>query len=391
MRKTAWAPILAWLWLGCGGAGEAADAGPDGAEAEDDAAVPDAAPDLPADDTGVDVADAPPEADPDAADADADDEGEAEADVPGCTLTGERCFSFAQVTDLHVGELADDYGTTGWDDSGGEEDDRTAALRRAVAKINMGADDYDIRFVMATGDFGDSGERSEVHKAREILDALDVPYFPLIGNHDMWPYVGNDEAPSPMGDAIFDEEFAEEFALVASLFDGFTKAPVPSHNPDCDCESRFLNYGFDYEGYHFIALDLVTRGHAPLWNEGVTSEADLHDFEGGTWPWFQAHLRATAMPGAANTFIFSHHPPVVTTLGILDCLTTDEVGRIDDLLREDGVRGAVWGFFAGHHHLDYTLERFDGQQVVVMPGTKDEVVRVIQLFGDGRVDVDTLL
>ena len=388
---TAWWLVALWpLVMACGdssGGEDAEDdadvvpadgADGDGADAE---ALPDVSPDIEPEDGGGD-ADVPA----DGADAEAD------VEVPACVLSGERCFSFAQVTDLHVGEGVDDYGTPGWDDGDGAEDDRTATLRFAVSKINMAAEEYDIRFVAATGDYADSGERSEAMKAKEILDQLRVPYLPVLGNHDTWPYTAGEEAPTPLGDQVFEETFADQFALLATLFDGFTKAPGPVSNPDCDCSSQFQNYGFDYEGYHFIVLDLVTRDHAPLGYPGVHAEAELFDFTSGTWPWLRDHLVATAMPDARNTFVFLHHPPLVTTVGLFDCLSPDEVDRMDGLLRTDGIRGAVWGFFAGHHHVEYVMSAYDDQHVVVMPATKEEAaVRVVQLFGDGRVEYGTIL
>lgn len=391
-RATAawWLLVLGSFAAACGDSGGAGDAG-DGADvdpadaADGDGAnaetPPDVSPEVEPDDGAGEA-----EASPDGADADAD------AEIPACVLTGERCFSFAQVTDLHLGELVDDYGTPGWDDADGAEDSRTATLRFAVSKINMAAEEYDIRFVAATGDYADSGERSEMLKARDILDQLNVPYLPVIGNHDMWPHADGVEAPDPLGDRIFEEVFADQFARLAALFDGFTKAPTPSYNPECSCTSHFQNYGFDYEGYHFVVLDMVTRDHALLGYLGVTAESELFDFPGGTWPWLQEHLAATAMPEARNTFVFLHHPPVVTTLGFLDCLSPDEVDRLDALLRSDGIRGAVWGFFAGHHHVEYVLSEYDDQHVVVMEATKeDAAARVVQLFGDGRVEYGTIL
>ena len=316
---------------------------------------------------------------------------EADAEDAEAEATDARLFSFAHMTDLHAGEGPDDYGSPGWDDGDGEEDDRTASLRFAVSKVNFAIEEYDIRFVMVTGDLGDSGERSEQQKIKDILDQLNVPYFPLIGNHDMWPYTASEEAPGPVGDAQFEDVFAEQFTRLAGLFPSMVKAPTPVYNPDCSCMSSFQNYAFDYGGYHFVALDMVTRGHAPFGNPGVTSEADLFDFVGGTWRWLTDHLDSYTGYGEKNVFLFSHHPPVVTTLGILDCLTIGEVDRIDGFIRDRALGGSIWGFFAGHHHLDYTLTGFDGQRIVVTPATKDGTVRVIQLYGDHRVEYGTLL
>jgi len=378
-----WLAVLGTLASTCDDAGGNRDV-VDGADAAADEAT-----------EGTDVGpDETPEAEPDEGTAESEASGDvedAEADVPACRRTGGRCFSFAQVTDLHVGEGWGDYGTPGWDDAEGAEDERTAVLRLAVSSINLAVEEYDIRFVAATGDLSDSGERSELWKAREILDQLRVPYLPAIGNHDMWPYTSGEEASGPCGDRVFEEVFADQFERLATLFDGFTKAPTPTFNPTCDCDSSFQNYGFDLEGFHFITLDIGTREHAPLGYPGVHSGSDLHDFAGGTWPWFEAYLGAVATPGARNTFVFLHHPPIVTTGGLLDCLDPGEADRLDALLRNDGIRGAVWGFFAGHHHVEYAMSVYDGQHVVVMPATKDGAVRIVQLFGDGRVEYGTFL
>jgi 3',5'-cyclic AMP phosphodiesterase CpdA len=317
--------------------------------------------------------------------------GEADTADDGGDPDGRR-FSFALMTDLHVGDGLDDFGDPGWDDGGGDEYDVTRTLRLAVGKVNMADADYDIRFVMVTGDLGDSGERSEMLEAREILDQLDVPYFPLLGNHDMWPYTASDEAPGPVGDAIFRDVFAAHFADLATRFPSLARAPGPVWNPENRCDSHFVNYSFDYGGRHFVALDLVTRTHAPLGNPGVASDADLYDFEGGTWRWFTADLGDCGRWGTNDVFVFSHHPPIVTTLGVLDCLSPGEQDRIGSFLRDGGCGDAVFGFFAGHHHLDYDLVRYEGQHVVVTPEAKaGATVRVIQIFGDGTVDYGTLL
>ena len=373
------ATLLGTTLLACG----------DGATGDDDDA--DAGPEI---DEGIAEVD---EATPDVLEEDVADEAEEPEDVADdgadeAEATGARLFSFALMTDLHIGEGVGDYGDPGWDDANGAEDDVTNTLRFAVGNVNFARTEYDIRFVIVTGDLSDSGERSELLKARDILDQLDVPYFPVLGNHDMWPYTGDVEAPGPVGDRVFEEVFAERFAELAVSFPSLTRAPTPSYNPECGCEAHFQNYAFDYEGYHFIALDMVTRDHAPLDYDGVTSEADLFDFEGGTWRWWTDHMAGYDGFGAYNTFIFSHHPPVVTTLGILDCLTLDEVDEINAMLRYGGYGGAVWGFFAGHHHVDYTLEGYQGQNIVVTPAEKDGgTVRVMRLYDDGRVEYGTFL
>lgn len=73
-------------------------------------------------------------------------------------------FSFAQITDLHVG------GATGAED-----------LRRTVKDINQ---IDSISFVVATGDITEFGSDSELLLAKQILDSLQKPWYIVPGNHD---------------------------------------------------------------------------------------------------------------------------------------------------------------------------------------------------------------
>ena len=68
-------------------------------------------------------------------------------------------------------------------------------LRESVNQINQNINTYNIRFVVVLGDFTNSAELSELNKAKDILNELQVPWVPLIGNHDVWPYSPIDEAP----------------------------------------------------------------------------------------------------------------------------------------------------------------------------------------------------
>lgn len=304
-------------------------------------------------------------------------------------------FSLAILTDTHIGEGLLDHAEPGFDDAGeGEDHVPVQRLQEAVAKINAATEDHDIRVVMALGDFTDSAERSEMVRARELLDGLAVPYVPLIGNHDMWPYARNDgetfaEAEGPTGDALFDEVFADHFADLSDRLSGFGKAPTPSTDPSTGDERYFVNMAFDVEDTHLVGLDLGTREHAPQGYPGVGPEADLHDAEGGTWPWFTGHLEAHPEWDARSVLVFSHHPPL--PLG-LDSLSPDEFDTVEAFVHGLGDGDHVWGFFAGHWHMDLVSDLYGTEPVVVTPATKDEAtVRIVRVSADGTVDYETLL
>ncbi len=79
-------------------------------------------------------------------------------------ITEAQPFSFAHVTDTHVG------GSTGAED-----------LERTVRDLNAQAG---IDFVLVTGDVTEFGSREELEEARRILDGLQKPWYAVPGNHD---------------------------------------------------------------------------------------------------------------------------------------------------------------------------------------------------------------
>ncbi|MCJ7745815.1 MAG: metallophosphoesterase, partial [Actinobacteria bacterium] len=129
-----------------------------------------------------------------------------------------QVFSYAQITDLHIGRGEGDYGTPGFDDAPPSGDVGLPAqnLRSTVDWINANQGSMPIEFVVVTGDIADSAEKSEFMKAKEILDTLVVPYIPIPGNHDMWPYTASAECNEPCGDQYFKEIFASEFETLRS-------------------------------------------------------------------------------------------------------------------------------------------------------------------------------
>lgn len=96
-------------------------------------------------------------------------------------------------------------------------DEKTIAYPRKVIDA-MNEEGGDL--VLACGDLGKDGQRSELELARDILDELNMPYYPVVGNHD----------------ALYSDE--KEETLFSEIF---------------SLEQN--NYHFMKNGIHFIAID----------------------------------------------------------------------------------------------------------------------------------------
>ena len=222
----------------------------------------------------------------------------------------------ATVTDTHIGEGCN--GDLSYDNC-----IPVRALTDAVKHMNSLVPKLDGVFV--TGDLTSSALKEEFVKIREILDALEMPYWPVLGNHDSWPYVKSadgsfTETDTPIGDQYFTEVFSD---IVSGEAYNKKAAPLSTSstqgwpreaclNQDFGFQSHFHNFYVEFPNFSdkftFLALDWVARGSAAPY-AGVGPEAELHNFPCGTMEWLSNTLSSHAERNKENRFfIMQHHP-----------------------------------------------------------------------------------
>jgi outer membrane protein assembly factor BamB len=268
-------------------------------------------------------------------------------------------WAFAIINDLHIGRGYPDYGGKGIETEDmqveGQDYYLTERLQRTVEWIIDNRDNYNIRFVIVLGDISDSGEYSELKKAKDILDNLNeenIPYIPVIGNHDVWPFTEENE--ENQNEHFFELIFEEQIGkLMRDASFNLRKQPI-SDILNFGDPVDLQNYVFEYKGTNFIVLDCVSRTAAP---EGVLFNAVLWD---STLYWLTDNLRA-----GQPTIILSHHPLIAPRpdafINPLDILTINETIKIST--------AKVLANFAGHIHGSYPS--FRGDAPIFMDANKN--------------------
>jgi hypothetical protein len=239
-------------------------------------------------------------------------------------------FSFAIITDLHVGRYTE-YGD--------DEYYLTKRLEDTVDWINRNAQDRNIKFVVVLGDLSEKAVEGELDKAKTILRGLTVPYIPVIGNHD----TGTDEHCPPLEERgkAFRDQFRQQFQELRTFFGGEARwAKSDDSNPP-----YLQNFAFDYRGVRFIGLDFVTRdcGALPTVFPATTT-------------WLRERIQEHAQADRPTPIIIlAHHPLLGVTEHLPVCagcfFWADDIPNIRSAIQSGrGASTAEIKSFGGHVH-----------------------------------------
>lgn len=174
------------------------------------------------------------------------------------------------------------------------EIDVDARLRAAVASIAK--HHADAALCMITGDIAHWGEPEAYERARSALGGLPMPWYPLIGNHDVRD----------------------------AFFAGLPDTPRDGAGRAC--------YRLDVDAGRFLVLDTLTEG----------THAGLIDAEQLAW------LETEIAASKSDVFLFMHHPPMPSGIAGLDNILLNNPYDLAHVL--DAYPGRVRHLFFGHMH-----------------------------------------
>ena len=124
----------------------------------------------------------------------------------------------------------------------------------------------------------------------------------------------------------------------------------------------------------FVGLDWSARGV-----EGLEGEmGDLHDFEGGTWQWFEGVFEALPKDAQESIVMFTHIPMH------FGAFWADEMSAIEALLGPHA--DAVYADFAGHVHITYERAVAGGGYIVYVTDAifdDNNTLRLVLVEGNG--------
>ncbi|MBI3118348.1 MAG: metallophosphoesterase [Candidatus Hydrogenedentes bacterium] len=233
-----------------------------------------------------------------------------------------------------------------------------ACLRRDLAALQPD-------FIFATGDIASQQTREAVFEARDLMDSLGIPYYPMGGNHDF---------VLPESRQWFLEAYHAHL-------------PMPE-----------THYAFQHKNLRFIALDpwwKWTDGSLSQFSEAAVAERMETGLGGARWVIPPAQLRWLAQTlseqAATPSIIGTHYPALPIPIRMRrpafrdgGCLDNGE-----DLLNLLSGHRQVKALFSGHVHLHF-IERNNGIAHIVTGALPEYPVeyRVVDVFPD-RLEIRT--
>ena len=245
----------------------------------------------------------------------------------GGELAPDYQFTLAAIADPHI--------------EGNPEHD--VRLEAVVEWLNGEAETQNIELVIVLGDigWGDGLERS-----KELLDALEITWLPVIGDNE-----------SHAGDeAGFNEVFGPQYEVLASSpeLSGWVQGEKPVWDPELESDRYLQNTRFDYKGLRIIGLDWASRDPGRVEGE----MGNLHDYEGGTWEFLEQSV-VDAPELMDSSVIMATHIPMMMSPGAFD---VDEMAQLAELLGPN--REKISMNLGGHFHVN-------GEQFALAEGAYD--------------------
>ena len=238
--------------------------------------------------------------------------------------------------------------------------DHEERLIQAVDWINENAPKQGLELVLVVGDIGWG---SGLERSRELLDALEIPYVPLMGDNEV----------QTEDEERFTEVYASQFERLSDELEGWYKTEGPVVHPPSGDQTWLQNLRFEHKGVLFVGVDTVIRGvRGRLGDLG-----SLNDYPGGSWPFLQ-DVVADAEFRAEESIVLAGHVPIM--LGALDVRQMAEVATVLGPVGE-----YVYAHFAGHLHIDHEQDLEEqGMALYVTDATWDDEIslRVVQVSGN---------
>ncbi|MBN1806140.1 MAG: metallophosphoesterase [Sedimentisphaerales bacterium] len=235
-------------------------------------------------------------------------------------------YSFAIIADPHIDRHSD----------------HKTKLIRAVDWIIKNKDKKNIELVFVVGDiaWGGSGKNRNLKIAREILEHLnhaDIPYVPVIGDNEIQRRCEKE----------FADTFDKQYQYLSKVLEHWRKAPTPVNG------KHLQNFSFDYKGCHFVSCDFNSR-------KPGDESGELHEFAGGSWPWFKNDIETCSKTLKENIVIITHIGIFRTGFGTADryLFSQEQMNKVKSFLFD--YRDYVDSNYAGHIHQNWNAVVWSG-------------------------------